>query len=152
MNRDVVELVSALAVGLVFAAGLVVAMGYRGHSAYLPVASTGLATLLCVIWALQSVRAMMAAPSKQFGVSAGELGRFAQIVLMAAAYVLVTTWAGFFTATFIMVPGMAFVLGYRHPRMAFLVTAIFAAVLYGVFRLLLSIPLPREAVLTFLGA
>ena len=58
---------------------------------------------------------------------------------------------GFFTTAAIAVPAMAWGLGYRRPLGLLLGTACFIVLLLLVFRALLALPLPPEAIFTLFG-
>ena len=152
MNRSLVELLVAGAVCGLCVAGLLEAWSYAGASRYMPVAVIGFALGLGLIWAAQNAVALVRGRAERMAVPSGDLGRFAGIVLAVALYVLGVVWIGFFTSTLVMVPALSAALGYRRWRVALVATLGFAAVLYGVFRLLLAIPLPPEAVLGLVGA
>ena len=151
-NRAAIELGSALIVAAVSVGALVEASGYRGASAYMPLAVTAFATALALVWAGQSALALARGSGGRFEISAQAVARFVVIVAAVVAYVFGITYAGFFTATVLMVPALAFAIGYRDVVTTALATIGFCLVLYGVFRLLLSIPLPPEAILQIPGA
>jgi hypothetical protein len=152
MNKQTVELTVALAVGALCAGGLVESWGYSGQSSYMPIAVLAFAACMSLIWAAQSALGLVRGSTERMDVEGPVLARFAFLVVAIVAYVLGVTWLGFFTSTLIMVPVVAAVLGYRHWAVSLTATLAFVAVLYGVFRLLLSIPLPEEAVLGLLGS
>ena len=81
-----------------------------------------------------------------------DLSRFVLILAVGAAYVAGFVWLGFFTSTVIMVPAVAWMLGYREPKVILLTTLSITLVLYAVFRLLLGVPLPEEALWSLFGA
>jgi putative tricarboxylic transport membrane protein len=151
MRKAAVELPVALALCALGVGGLVEASGYRGQSSYFPLAVLGFGTALAVVWAGQCSLALARGAHPRFEARAGDFARFGFVVVVIVLYTLAVAWAGFFTATLVMVPALAGVLGYRRWGVAILATLVFVTVLYGVFRLLLSIPLPREAVLGFIG-
>lgn len=152
MPRGVIELFAALVVTLVAAAGVFEASGYRGASAYMPVAVTGLATALGLVWMAQSAIALSRGTSGTLSASPAVLGRFVAIALIAGAYIFGMAHVGYFTATVVMVPLLSTAIGYRNFRVTALATLGFCVVLYAVFRLLLSVPLPPEAILGLIGA
>lgn len=151
MTKQTVELIVASVVGALCAGGLVEAWGYSDQSSYMPIAVLAFAACMSLIWASQSALGLVRGRTDRLAVEEPILARFAFIVGATVAYVLGVTWLGFFTSTLIMVPIMAAVLGYRHWTVSLTATVAFVAVLYGVFRLLLSIPLPEEAILGFVG-
>ncbi|WMS44677.1 tripartite tricarboxylate transporter TctB family protein [Acuticoccus sp. MNP-M23] len=152
MPKGAIELFAALVVTLVAAAGIFEASSYRGASAYMPVAVTGLATALGVVWMAQSVLGLARGTSGTLNVPAPVLVRFVAIVAIAAGYVFAIAHFGYFTATIVMVPLLSTAIGYRNYRVTLLTTIGFCVVLYGVFRLLLSVPLPPETLLEMIGA
>jgi putative tricarboxylic transport membrane protein len=151
MRKAAVELPVALALCALCVAGLLEASGYRGQSSYFPLAVIGFATVLAAIWAGQSAIALARGAGARFEARAGDLARFGFVVAVIVVYTLGVAWLGFFTSTIVMVPVLAAVLGYRQWGVSLVATLAFVTILYGVFRLLLAIPLPREAVLGFIG-
>lgn len=150
-NRAVIELVAALGVGAISVLGVVEASRYNGASSYMPLAVTGLAVALSGVWAVQAALALARGGGGSFDIGAHLLARFAIIVAAVIAYVAGIGTIGFFTSTFIMVPGLAILIGYRNIPVALLSTVGFCVVLYAVFRLLLSIPLPPERLFQAMG-
>ena len=150
-NRAAIELATALGVGAISVLGVIEAAGYRGASSYMPLAVTGFAAALSAVWATQSALALSRGTGVRVTLDRGLLLRFAIIVAAVIGYVLAVTYVGFCTATLIMVPGLSFLIGYRNLPVALITSAGFCVVLYGVFRLLLSIPLPPETLLQALG-
>ncbi|MCF3933831.1 tripartite tricarboxylate transporter TctB family protein [Acuticoccus sp. M5D2P5] len=152
MPRSVIELVAALVATAVAVAGIVEASGYRGASSYMPLAVTGIAAVLGLVWAGQSAFALARGAGGTMQFPAALVGRFIIIVAAAVAYVYGIAHIGYFTSTIIMVPVLSTAIGYRNFVVTVLATIGFCAVLYAVFRLLLSVPLPPEAILNLLGA
>ena len=151
MNRRLVELAAAGVFAALFAFLFFEGIGYSGRSAYMPTAATGIGLLMCCFWALKSVRMLAAGQAEHFDVKVSDGLRFALILAAGSIYVIGFIWLGFFTSTVIMVPAVAWVLGYREPKVIALTTLGFTFVLYVVFRLLLAIPLPREALPALFG-
>ena len=151
MNRRKVELVAAILVGILAILGFVEAYGYKGQSSYMPLAATGAGVLLSLAWAIQTGRMLAAGLVETYGATGRDYVHFAVVCVVAILYVLGVTFLGFFTSTIVMVPLLAFALGYRHVPTAILSTAVFSLILYGVFDKLLSIPLPPEAILGAFG-
>ncbi|MBJ3774877.1 tripartite tricarboxylate transporter TctB family protein [Acuticoccus mangrovi] len=151
MNRRTVELVVALAVGALCVGGLFEAYSYRGQSSTMPLAVVGTALALSLIWAVQSAVGLARGDTAAFSPSPLEALRFAIVVVAAVLYVYGVIHVGFFTSTVIMVPVLAAALGYRNWLASLIATVIFVAVLYGVFHMLLAIPLPPETLLGSLG-
>ena len=146
----VVELVIALVILALAAAGIAEATGFPVASAYLPFAVLGLTCLLSFAWAVQSVLAIRRErPSLRL--DPAETRRLLTLAGLSLLYALAITEIGFFTSTFIFIPLSAFLLGYRSVRGLAIATAAFALLLYAVFGLLLRTPLPPELILRLLG-
>ena len=152
MNRPFVELVAAGLFAGLFVVLLAQGIGYPGRSTYMPVAASGIGLAMCALWALGSVRKLAAGPAERFEVTGGDVGRFALILGAGIAYLAGFVWLGFFTSTLILMPALSLALGYRNLTVIALTTLGFALVLWAVFRLLLGVPLPPEALLTLVGA
>jgi hypothetical protein len=152
MNRSVVELVAAGVSAAAFLFLLLEATGYPGRSAYMPVAAAAIGAAMCALWALRSLRLLAAGQAERYPATRDDLTRFALILGLAVLYVVGFITIGFFTSTLVLLPVFAVALGYRRWRVIALTTLGFALVLWVVFRLLLSLPLPPEAVLTLIGA
>ena len=73
-----------------------------------------------------------------------ELRRFATMAIAVVAIGGLIPVLGFFTAFCLLVPGTAWVLGYRDWRVIGVATAVFVGLLYVAFALVLERPLPRE--------
>lgn len=151
MTKRVVELLVAVAVGIASALALMEGWSYRGQSSYMPVAVSGFALFLSLAWAIQSLKGILVGDRQTFEVETADFVRFAVIVGTTIVYVLGVTYLGFFGSTLVMVPALAFAMGYRDWKVAAVATLVFVAVLYAVFRALLSIPLPYDALLNLLG-
>lgn len=157
MNRRSAELVAAGIFAALFAFLIFEAIGYSGRSAYMPAAASGIGLLMCCFWALKAARPAAAGPAEdvepaeRYDATKGDVTRFALILAAGVVYVAGFVWVGFFTSTIIMVPSIALALGYRNPKVVALTTIGFALILYAVFRLLLAVPLPPEALLTLMG-
>lgn len=147
MNGKAIELVIALVVAAVFAALFSEAQSYSAQSKMMPMAVTGLAVALSLIWAFQCGISLVRHGSGERLPAGDELGRLATIIAAVVVYILCVQYLGFFTATIVMIPLLSGLVGYRNWRISLLVTAGFVVVLYAVFRLLLSIPLPPETLL-----
>ncbi len=146
----VLELVIALVVLALAAAGIVQATEFPVASAYLPFAVLGLACALSLAWAVQSVLAIRREPPS-FRLDPAETRRLLTLAGLSLIYALAIVEIGFFTATFIFIPLTAFLLGYRSVRGIAIATAAFALLLYAVFGLLLRTPLPPELILRLAG-
>ncbi|WP_126975919.1 tripartite tricarboxylate transporter TctB family protein [Frigidibacter oleivorans] len=156
MRRVHLELALSLGCAALSLLGYATARGYGGGSGMLPSAVLLIATALSAIWFLQSVIELRRTPVEgpapdPLRISPAQLGRFAALILGTALVVLGIDSIGFFTAGLILLPAMAVALGYRAPGPIAVATLCFIALLYGVFHLLLKLPLPPEAVLSLLG-
>jgi len=152
MNRRTIELAAAGVFAVLFAVLFLQGIGYSGRSAYMPAAASGIGFAMCCFWALQSVRILAAGRAERLEATGVDLSRFVLILAVGAAYVAGFVWLGFFTSTVIMVPAVAWMLGYRETKVILLTTLSFTLVLYAVFRLLLGVPLPEEALWSLFGA
>lgn len=150
MNRRALELGAAGLFAVFFAVLFFQAVGYPGRSAYMPAAASGIGLLMCCVWALRAVRLLASGQAERYDATRSDVARFALILVAAAMYVAGFIWVGFFTSTIVMVPAVAMTLGYRNRTAVASTTLGFALVLYAVFRILLSVPLPPEALLTLL--
>ena len=151
MKTCVIELAAAGVFAGLFVRLFLEAMGYSGQSAYMPLAATGIGVTVCGFWALESGRRLVAGQAEHFDVSLSDSLRFALILAAGSIYVVGFTVLGALTATAIMVPTVAWALGYRRFKVIALTTLGLTLTLWVVFRLLLAIPLPREAPLGLLG-
>jgi putative tricarboxylic transport membrane protein len=151
LNKSGVELIAAGLFAALFAVLLYFATGYRGLSAYVPTVASGLGLLMCVLWSIKSVRTLAAGEAKDLDLERSEAKLFILVLVVGLAYMAGFVWLGFFTSTLIMLPCAAAALGYRNWTVIALTTVVFALILYGVFRVLLSVPLPPEALLKFFG-
>jgi len=152
MKRAGVELAAALSVCVISVAGVAEASGYRGASAYMPVTVTVLAATLSLVWGGQCAVTLFRGDGESLAIPAVQVWRFATVIGIAILYVLGITHAGFFTATVIMIPLLALSIGYRNLTLTLVATGAFCILLYAVFRLLLSIPLPPERILQWTGS
>lgn len=151
MKKCVIELAAAGVFAGLFVRLFLEAMGYSGRSAYMPFAATGIGVTVCGFWAFESVRTLVAGQGEHFDVSLSDGLRFALILAAGSIYVIGFTLLGALTATVIMVPTVAWLLGYRRFKAIALTTLGLTLTLWVVFRLLLAIPLPREAPLGLFG-
>jgi putative tricarboxylic transport membrane protein len=151
VNKNAVELAVSLLVGAVSVFMLWEAWSYSGQSRYMPVAVTAFALAMSLVWAKQSARRLAGGAQDFLSPERAEVLRFAILLVVMTAYVLGVTYIGFFASTILLVPGLAFLAGYRNVPMAALATAVFVVILYLVFRMLLSIPLPPDYLLDLVG-
>ncbi|MDX2482932.1 MAG: tripartite tricarboxylate transporter TctB family protein [Pseudodonghicola sp.] len=152
MNRNLLELLAAVFVTAFFVYLFGEARGYAGQSKVMPVAVTGLAVALSLTWGAQCCVALVkGGGAAETGPAPFDLRRLAIIATAVVIYALGIGTLGYFTSTIIMLPALSISLGYRNWLVAILVTLGFAAVLYAVFRLLLSVPLPAETLFGMVG-
>ena len=151
MTRRILEIVAAVSVAIVFAVLFFEALSYRGRSSYVPSAATGLGFVMCLFWMISALRLSPEDGDVPLPVTRADLRRFGLIIFAGLLYLLGFAWIGFFTSTLIVVPVLAAALGYRNWKVLIVTTLGFVIVLYGVFRLLLSVPLPPEVILALMG-
>ncbi len=152
MNRHAMELVAAGIFAGFFAILLAKGVGYSSRSSYMPVAASGIGLAMCLIWSVGALRQIAAGRSERLVMGRPDLVRFGLILGAGMIYLAGFVWIGFFTSTLILVPVMSLALGYRNLVVIALTTLGFVILLYAVFRLLLAVPLPREALLSVFGA
>ena len=133
MRRATLEMIVALGLMCLCIVGTVEAAGFPQESAYLPTAVFAAASVLSLVWAGQSFATRLRGGGFLI-IEPLELRRLALIATL-----------GFFTSFALLVPGIAWAIGYRRPRGLAVGTAIFTGVLYVVFVLVLNRPLPVEA-------
>ena len=152
MNRRALELIASGIFAALFASLLYEGAAFPGRSAYMPIAASSIGLSMCCLWAIQSARLLALGQIEYYNINRRDILRFAMIIATGAAYVTGFVFFGFFTSTVIMLPSVSIALGYRNWKVIALTTLGFCLVLYAVFRLLLSIPLPQEYLLTLLDA
>ena len=133
-----------VALGLVFAAlGLFVAfqaLQYRGATGVYPLAlSLAIAALGAGIALRAAVRGSDA--NRPIVVDRRHL---AVALVGGALYLLLVPRVGFYTASALLVAAMPVAFGFRRPVYLAAVTAVFIALVWAVFSLVLEKPLPRE--------
>lgn len=151
MERAKVETGAALVSLLFSALGLIEAWRYAGEGGMMPRAVMLLMVTLSVIWSIQSfVRlgrhsqdVMVATPRQLRG--AGFLAVAGLVLLIGMQYI------GFFTTAVIVLPAVAYGLGYRQPKGLAIATCLFMLLLIVVFRVFLAVPLPSELLLSWFG-
>ncbi|GHC28288.1 tripartite tricarboxylate transporter TctB family protein [Aidingimonas halophila] len=151
MNRLTFECVSGLVVLAASVAGLVESLSFNKQSAILPVAVTALACALSTIWLVTSAVAFLRGSGERIELDTREIMKLIMILLTALAYVYLMVLIGFFTTTLIVVPALAFMAGYRNAKVLTAATVGFVVILYGVFRGLLSVPLPDDILFSLIG-
>lgn len=145
MQRATLEALVALGLMGLCLLGAVEAATFPGDSALLPTAVMSAAAVLSLIWAGQSLIARRRDGDGQpIAVPAAERRRLAIILAGVPALGLAVQFLGFFTAFALVIPALAYALGYRSLRGLLLGTALFAGLLYVAFVLILERPLPPE--------
>lgn len=139
---------------------LIEARSYPVGSQYLPVGVLGLALLLCLVWLVAVLRRgdAQTAPDKQDdaqddgpAAAAGSVTRLLVLAGLTGVYTVSIPWLGFYTATFLAIPAISAAIGYRNIPAMLLSTCVFTAVVYGIFKLFLAVPLPEELVVRLMG-
>ena len=143
MHRATLETVAALGLMVLCGLGAAQAADFPGASAYLPAVVLAAATVLSLIWAIQSgVRRMRG--GAPITIDRIELRRFATMVVAVVAIGALIPLLGFFTAFCLLIPGTTWALGYRDWRVIGAATAVFVGLLHVAFVMVLERPLPRE--------
>lgn len=150
MRQASIELgVASLGAGLSLT-GVVYAMEFPRDSAYLPTAVLSLLTLLLVVWATKAFVLVRQQRTEPLQFQKGEVRRFVVLVIASIALIAISPWLGFATSFLIFVPLTGFLLGYRKWKWLLLTGVVFTALIYLVFIVLLSRPLPAELLMRFL--
>lgn len=152
MNRFLVETIGASGVLALSGLGLLEAWKYSGEGGLVPRVVMILAIMLSGAWLVEAIASMRR--GRQAPASGAPIPIRSVVMLLGAglALLLGMQFVGFFTSTVIIVPALAFGLGYRQPLGLLIGTALFVVLLIVVFRLLLGVPLPPEALLKLFGA
>ncbi|SDM25721.1 Tripartite tricarboxylate transporter TctB family protein [Modicisalibacter muralis] len=150
MRQASIELgVASLGAGLSLI-GVVYAMEFPRDSAYLPTAVLSLLTLLLVMWATKAFVLVRQQRTEPLQFQKGEVRRFVVLVIASIALIAISPWLGFTTSFLIFVPLTGFLLGYRKWKWLVLTGVVFTALIYLVFIVLLSRPLPAELLMRLL--
>lgn len=151
MKKRTIELIASVFFAILFVHLFSEAIDYRGRSAYMPLAAAGCGFVMCLFWAAGQVLQPDNDALENVGANKSDFKRFVLLIVGTVIYVIAFARIGFLTSTVAMIPALALALGYQNWKVM-IVTAIgFCAVIYSVFRLLLSIPLPKEAILNLVG-
>lgn len=118
------------------AAGM--AAGYRGASGTYPMALGGTIALLGLLVALRAL--LRGSPEARALVDHGP--RVAITLLAAAAYLALVPLLGFYLASALAILLLPAALGFRRPLYVLTATALFMAIVWLVFSLILEKPLP----------
>lgn len=151
MKKATIEVGVAILLCALCTAGLIEAWGYRAGAGLMPRAVMIFALGLSVIWVLQSLRATLA-PGVELAHFPPEQLRAGLVVLSGTVFLLLgMAYLGFFTSAILAVPAIGWGLGYRNIRGLALGTAFFVILLLLVFKALLALPLPPEALFQLIG-
>jgi hypothetical protein len=145
MPRQIIEIAVASLIFVISGFGLRQGLAFPGRSSYLPVATLGLAMILCCIWVVQSLISLRR-ERRSIAINPMELKRLVIIGVFGFIYVILIPVLGFFSATTLFTPVTAFCLGFRRWKAIALTTVAFVAVLYIVFGYILKTPLPSELI------
>ena len=143
MPKQYIEILVALIIVILSALGLVDAQKYPGESGYVPIVVLISSIILAVVWIGQSIVSVRR-NAEALSFQRAETIRFAIFVGIAICYAFCFYLIGFYTSTFLMVPLVAVLLGYRRWRVLIPTAALFLVVLNLVFNLMLKTPLPPE--------
>lgn len=130
--------------------GVVHAMSFPRGSAYLPTAVLSLLSILLVAWSVKALILTLKSRTEHFNIKKAEAKRFGILIISSIALIAIAPWIGFTTAFLIFVPLTGFLLGYRKWKGLISAGIIFASLVFLVFLVLLSRPLPSELYMRFL--
>jgi len=150
MRRAIVESGASTLFLIVSGLAFSEALTYRGESGLMPKAVTLALAALSALWLLQSLRALRRADGPVLEVSGLQLRDAAILLIAGLALFFGMTTIGIFTTSAVVVPVLAYTFGYRNWVGLVFGTVLFLVLLIGVFRLLLSVALPPELLITFL--
>lgn len=100
--------------------------------------------IMGILALLLAARSWRLDPARRADAIISAPGPFVLFVLGSVAYVASVSTLGFFTASAVYMPAIAFLLGLRRHVLNLAVTAVFLTLTYLVFVVLFSRPLPRE--------
>ena len=145
MQRATLESLVALGLMGLCLLGAIEAATFPGDSALLPMVALSAAALLSLIWAGQSLIARLRSDNgERMAMPAAERRRLAIVLAGVPMLGLAVQFLGFFTAFALVIPALAYALGYRSWRGLLLGVGLFGALLYVAFVLVLERPLPPE--------
>jgi hypothetical protein len=124
------------------------ARDYAGASGTYPLVLGLVLTLLGGTVALKAVRS----GSTRVRILMDAPAQLMTAVVIATLYVAAIVPLGFYTASFLLMLAMPLALGFRRGLHALVTAAVFIAIVYMVFSVLLNRPLPRDMILTLLDA
>ena len=91
-----------------------------------------------------AARSLREDKTKRAGAVVPSVSAFATFILASIVYVASVSTLGFFTASALYMPAVAYLLGLRRHLMNAAITALFLVATYIVFVIVFSRPLPRE--------
>ena len=152
MERAKIETGAGLFSLLLSILGLIEAWSYSGEGGMMPRAVMVLMVVLSAIWCVQSVTRLGHHRDQKITATPQQLRGAGLLAIAGLALLFGMHYLGFFTTAVIVLPTVAYGLGYREPRGLVIATALFMFLLVIVFRFLLAVPLPQELLFSFIGA
>lgn len=144
IRKASIELAVAIPAAILSVLGALHASSFPQQTAYLPTTVLSIMSLLLVLWAFQSVMALRRNQSSTLILEKGKARRFLLLVLSTATLIALAPALGFVTSFFIFIPLSGFILGYKHWKPLLAAGTIFSLLIYLIFKVLLSRPLPPE--------
>nr|WP_236042234.1 tripartite tricarboxylate transporter TctB family protein [Nitratireductor aquimarinus] len=151
VRRAVFESGFALAAVVLSLLGLLEAWRYSGEGGLMPRGVMTLMLVLSGLWLAQSVSALRQADAPMLAPTSAQLRGALLLIVAGAALLFGMRFVGFYTSAAIIVPTLAWGLGYRNLKGLIIGTVLFVCVLIAVFRFLLVVPLPPEIILLPFG-
>ena len=145
MNKAKIELLSSIVVTIFSVFGLIEAWGYSATSGFLPRIVLFIMLALSLIWVAQSLKSILQFKSQE-KTADFEWGKFFLIISSSTLFVLGISYLGVITSSVIFTPLLALGLGYRNVKNVTIAALVFCTLIYVVFRVVLRIPLPPEAI------
>lgn len=149
MRQAAIETGVASAGAILSVFGLVHALSFKRDSAYLPIAVTGLLTLLLLVWAARSALALRHQSGRSLTFSPDHVRRFFILLATSIVMIVVAPWFGFATTFLLFVPLSGRLLGYRNGKWLMVTSITFSLLIYLIFKVMLDRPLPPEMALRF---
>ncbi|WP_417560633.1 tripartite tricarboxylate transporter TctB family protein [Marinomonas sp.] len=145
MNKAKIELLSSIVVTIFSVFGLIEAWGYSATSGFLPRIVLFIMLALSLIWVAQSLKSILQFKSQE-KTADFEWGKFFLIISSSTLFVLGISYLGVITSSVIFTPLLALGLGYRNVKNVTIAAFVFCTLIYVIFRVVLRIPLPPEAI------
>ena len=145
MNKAKIELLSSIVVTIFSVFGLIEAWGYSATSGFLPRIVLFIMLALSLIWVAQSLKSIFQFKSQE-KTADFEWGKFFLIISSSTLFVLGISYLGVITSSVIFTPLLALGLGYRNVKNVTIAALVFCTLIYVIFRVVLRIPLPPEAI------